>query len=209
MENVSRFQNRNADVDRRIQAFHEKAPEILMPEQAKVIKNFDRFNSANDLSPLTRRNYVKNLSWLAETIKKPFEKMTREDIETFIQEISKDNGATYIQNIKIQIKRFFRYLYNSEEFPEIVKWMVTKKSVRHKEATKKILTLEERKALLSSCKNQRDRALVTFLDQTGCRATECVLTRIGDVVPDTKADKMTLPCTRIYCPLPASGRHRQ
>ena len=38
--------------------------------------------------------------------------------------------------------------------------------------------------MLSVCKNQRDRAIIAILDQTGCRAEELRMTRIGDVVPD-------------------------
>ena len=117
--------------------------------------------------------------------------MTKRDIEIFIEEVNK-KGAGHAQQTKIRLKAFFRYLYNTDDFPDIVKWISTKKSTRHRKPRKKILTIEERKAPLNACKSQRDRALITFLDHTGCRAEECVMTTIGDIKPDKQGRFLTI-----------------
>ena len=47
-----------AGAERQIREFLKVAPKILLPEQAKVIEEYDRLNRANDKSPLTRRTYI-------------------------------------------------------------------------------------------------------------------------------------------------------
>lgn len=179
-------------VERCIKKFHEEDSKGLLPEQAKAILEFDRQNRVNDLSVLTRKNYITNLRRLAKAVKKGFDKMTKEDLEVFLDKVNKGSSPSTAQQVKIQIKRFFRFVYKTEEFPEVVKWISTRKSKRHREPVKKILSFEERRAMMNVCKNQRDRAVVAFLDNSGCRAEECVLTRIGDVEADESGRFMTI-----------------
>ena len=183
-------------VERFIKKFHEQGSAELLPEQAKLILEFDRENMVNDLSVLTRKNYIRSLKKLAQAAKKPFEEMTKQDLAVFVEGLNKTIGPSTTQAIKIQIKRFFKFVYKTDEYPDVVKWISTRRSQRHNEPGKKIITLEERKAILSTCENQRDRALLQFLDNTGCRAEEMLLTTIGDVDAEEHGRFMTITLGR-------------
>jgi integrase len=179
-----------------IERFCEVESKDILPEQARKIINFDRQNCSNDMAVTSRQKYIQVLSELAKVVKKPFEKMTVEDLQTYMDGINKKNNPTTVITKKIQIKRFFKFVYETEGFPDVVRWISTRKSKRYREPTKKILTTEERKALLNACKNQRDRAIITLLDQTGCRAAELVLTRIKDIQLDKSGKFMTITLGR-------------
>jgi site-specific recombinase XerD/RNA polymerase subunit RPABC4/transcription elongation factor Spt4 len=183
-------------VERFIKRFYECDSKQLLPQQAEAILAFDKEIMVNDLSLMTRRNYIRHLKKLAETIRKPFKEMTKEDLEFYMGKLNQEFSANTAQVIKIQIKRFFKFVYKTDEFPEVVKWISIKKSKRHREPTKKIITFEERKAMLTACKNQRDRALLQFLDNTGCRAEELLLTTIADIEPDEHGRYMTVTLGR-------------
>jgi integrase len=179
-----------------IERFRDIDSKEILPEQAKKIIEFDSQNCSNDMAITSRAKYVQVLKELANVVRKPFEKMTVEDLQTYIDGINKKNNPTTVITKKIQIKRFFKFVYGTEGFPDVVRWISTRKSKRYREPTKKILTTEERKALLNACKNQRDRAIITLLDQTGCRAAELVLTRIKDVQLDKSGKFMTITLGR-------------
>ena len=175
-----------------IKKFYEKESKKLLREQAKEIMRFDMQNSGNDYSVLTRKNYISVLRDLAKAVRKPFDKMTEQDLGTFFEKINSKYHANTAQQKKIQIKRFFKFIYGTDEYPKVVKWISTKKSKRHSEPKNKILSIKEKKALLDTCKNQRDRAIIAFLDHTGCRAEELTNTRIKDIVPDEKGRFLTI-----------------
>lgn len=192
MKNTSPRTNRERITERFIEKFYREESKKLLPEQVKAIKKFDRQNSGNDMSILTRKNYITVLKQLAGSIRKPFEKMTKEDLGIFLDKVNKAYHPTTAQQKKIQIKKFFKFVYNTEEFPEVVGWISIRKSQRHSEPSRKILSIDERKALLDACRNQRDRAILTFLDHTGCRADELTNTKIKDIQPDKNGRFMTI-----------------
>jgi len=183
---------RKLRIKKYVENFPLREAKVLLPEQIKVITDFDKQNSLNDISVTTRKNYLDTLKGLAKTIKKPFEKMTREDLEIFVDNINKRTSPSTAKQKKIQTRRFFKFVYDTDDYPDVVKWISTKKSKRHKESARKLLTLEERKAMLNACKSQRDRAIISFLDVTGCRAEELILTGINDVILDKRGQFMTI-----------------
>lgn len=195
-ENGRPLDRRRLSVDRSIKKFFEHDSKELLPEQVKAILEYDKENMVNDLSVLTRRNYIRSLKKLCETIRKPFEEMKKEDLEVFINKLNREISASTAQIIKIQIKRFFKFVYKTDEYPEVVKWISIRKSKRYREPAKKIISFEEKKAMLNACRNQRDRALLQFLDHTGCRAQELLFTTIGDVEPDENGRYMTITLGR-------------
>lgn len=164
-----------------LERFRVNDHKALLPSQANVLLAFDKENKLNDLSEITRKNYITMLSRFAKIVQKPFEQMTKNDIMDGIEEITKGFNPGSAQRFKINLKKFFKFIYSTDEYPEVVKWIKTNISKRHREPKNAILTYEERTKLLTSCKNQRDRAILTFLDQTGCRAQELVLTRNQDI----------------------------
>jgi len=80
------------------------------------------------------------------------------------------------------IKRFYKRLRKTEDdYPPEVKWMKTKGNNNHKILPEHLLTEDEVKKLAEACQNQRDRALILVLYETGCRVGEILTLRVGDV----------------------------
>lgn len=175
-----------------INRFYSEHIKKLLPVQTEKIVEFDRVNQANDLSELTRRAYLRELFFLAKKINKPFEEMTKEELMDFLSEMSGRLRPHTVWKTKRVFKTFFKFVYKTDECPDVVRWMKSGISNRHREATIKIITDEERKRLLQACKNQRDRAMLTFLDQTGCRASEMTMTRIGDISTSGNENYITI-----------------
>lgn len=192
MKKKFRFSNRLRTTERFIENFYSVESKDLLPEQVEAIRRFDMENNGNDYSVMTRKNYVTVLRDLAKTIRKPFEKMTKEDLGKFLDKINRTYSPTTAQQKKIQMKRFFKFVYGTDTFPEVVRWISTRKSKRHTEPKKKVLSIEERKAIMDACRNQRDRALIAFLDHSGCRAEEMTNTKIKDIEPDGSGQFITI-----------------
>lgn len=145
----------------------------LLPEQRTVLKKFDKESQVNDgLGTITRYNQIRLIVPLAKMVRKPFEKMTREDIESFLYSLT-DLSPSSIDLHKTYIKKFFKWLYRSDTFPEIVKW-IKKNNHRTAKLPEELLTREEIKAMVDAVCNPRDKAIISLLYESGCRLGEIV-----------------------------------
>ncbi len=154
----------------------------ILPAQREVMKRFDREAEKNNgLAPATRKGQIFTIFNLAKTIKKPFRDMTRQDIETFIYGLKLASGS--VDLYKSHVKKFFKWMDESDDYPDVVKWL---KLANHKKRKlpQDILTPAEVKALVDAADNPRDRALVSVLYESGCRLGEIVGLRQKDVEVD-------------------------
>jgi len=113
---------------------------------------------------------------------KGFKRANKDDIVRVVAEIEKENLSDRTKlNEKISLKRFYKWLNGDEEFPENVKWIKTTRSKGKRILPENLLTEEEVKKIAEAAMNQRDRALVLVLYETGCRIGEVLSLRIGNV----------------------------
>jgi site-specific recombinase XerD/ribosomal protein L40E len=78
------------------------------------------------------------------------------------------------------LKKFFRWLRGTEEYPKEVKW-IKPGNVKNNSLPEELLTDEEIKAMAAFAQNQRDKALVLVLYESGCRIGELLTLRIKHV----------------------------
>jgi integrase len=156
---------------------------ILLRENLKSIVDYIKFKMANGeakiLSAGIQANY---LIYFCKDVKKPFKDITREDIEKFFQDDEK--SERYKLNFRTLFKTFFRWFYHIEKedgYPDIVKWIKCK-SINGK--LPKILTTEEIGKMIEVCDNLRDRAIISVLYESGCRAGELLGLKIEGVTFD-------------------------
>lgn len=91
------------------------------------------------------------------------------------------------------IKRFYKWLRNvDDDYPVEVKWIRAKRNNNHKILPEHLLTEDEIKKLAETCQNQRDRALILVLYETGCRVGEILTLKVSDVQFDTHGAVMIL-----------------
>jgi site-specific recombinase XerD len=135
-----------------------------------------------------------------EECTKPFITITRSDLETYIADwvdrdsskikgksykdkgkaIKKKTSESYMNFIRSVIKYFFKWLYQTDEFPDCVKW-IKPKNIRRELDPKEILTEEEIFKLIRAADNKRDRALVHILYESGGRVSEIRNLNVQDV----------------------------
>lgn len=125
--------------------------------------------------------YLETLYNLAKMLPKPFHAATKEDIIDLLQQIeSKDYSDWTKRDFKIVIKRFYKWLRKTEDYPEEVKWIKTRVKNKHL-LPEQLLTEEEVKKLVASADNPRDKALILVLSESGCRIGEILTLRIRNV----------------------------
>lgn len=83
----------------------------LTKRQQETLAQFDHFNELEANCSLgTRKGYLDTLHKLGVNVRKPDEKMTREDLQTFIHAESRHHKEGTIQLFKQHLKRFFKWL---------------------------------------------------------------------------------------------------
>jgi integrase len=132
--------------------------------------------------PITAGRVANLLIYLADFVgEKNFKGIRRDDIEHFLERYNY-NSESYKATLKRVIKPFFRWLHGytvKQGYPEVVDWIYCgrKKNGRLPE----ILTMEEIKKMIDVCDNMRDRALVSMLYESGCRASELLDLKINSL----------------------------
>lgn len=147
-------------------------PELL-PENRELLKKWDRECEKNESAAgSTRAGQLYKLVPLAVYVKKHFKEMDREDIEEFIYSLEIQTST--LDQYKIFIKKFFKWLYKSETYPDVVKWI---KVANHRKRMlpDDILVPVEVKAMIEAADNPRDRAFVSVLYESAARIEEMVV----------------------------------
>lgn len=157
------------------------SPNIL-PEQRQVLTEYDRDAKLNrNDSPKTRQNRMILLVKLAEHVKKPFMEMTADDLKDFIysRQVSPASKDAY----KAIIQKFYKWHYNTDDKPDVVKWM-RKGSNTKKKLPDDLLSLDEIKDLINVSDNPRDAALIAIFYDAGGRLGEILGLKQKDVKTD-------------------------
>ena len=83
----------------------------LLKKQRDALSSFDRYNELEGKCGLyTRVSYLMTLNNLGVNVRKPYEKMTKEDIQKYFVTISKERTEGTINLQKAHVKRFFKFL---------------------------------------------------------------------------------------------------
>jgi len=174
--------------------------EKLTIEQRKVLIRFDRFNELEAGCALsTRLNYLVALHDIGVGVGKPFQEMTKEDLQTYFHEESKHHKEGTIKTRKARTKRFFTWMewmrVNKDKLdeekldikdtkpPYCVRW------IKHKRVGNALefedLPSEAEIVKIASCVEgrywQKNRALLLTLWETGASPIEILNLRIKDV----------------------------
>ena len=103
-------------------------------------------------------------------------------MERVVLSINKtDKAAISKGKIKLTIKGFYQWLYQSEEYPALVKWIKIDAS-RGTKLPEELLTEAEAVELVVACKSARDKAVIALLWDTGLRVGELLGLRVKDIV---------------------------
>jgi len=154
----------------------------ISTEIAKVISDFDRYNKVKGLTEITRFNQIQLLISFQSVVKKDFKKLTKKDIELYFAE--KEGSKYSIEITKVVIKKFMKWLYGGDDFPDCVKSLTYARNAYVFKKPEDMLNENEIKKLIDICDNLRDRAIISLFWDTGVRVGELVSLNVGNVTND-------------------------
>lgn len=161
--------------DRAVQRKIEKIQNSAIPKSnRKAILDFSEFCFSDGLSSRRVLKYLITLSTISNMLQKEFIKVTRTDIEQFVNKIERSAYAEWTKHdYRVALKKFFRWLRKTEDdYPPEVKWIHTTMRKNRTKLPEEILTLEEVEALVKAAMTTRDKAFIASLYESGCRISE-------------------------------------
>lgn len=93
---------------------------------------------------------------------------------------------------KIVVKRFFKWLRGTKNYPDEVEWIKTTIKEANTMIPEDLHTEEDINKLIDAAKHPRDKAMVAFLYESGCRVGELLSLKIKNVVFDELGAIVTL-----------------
>ncbi|HID73275.1 TPA: hypothetical protein EYP38_05010, partial [Candidatus Micrarchaeota archaeon] len=120
---------------------------------------------------------------LAVWIKKPFRKATKNDLVALIGDLEGQGYAEHTKyDYKIVLKLFYKWLLgNDEDTPAIIKWLRPKLKNDKNKLPEELLTEEEVLRMAEAAENERDKAFVLVLYESGCRIGEILSLQLKNV----------------------------
>jgi site-specific recombinase XerD len=152
-----------------------------------LIRKWGTYLLANNRTPQRVTKLSIELRKIAQLLKKDFESATRTDIEEIVTAINsmkmwgKNISPQTMRDYKITLKMFYKWLLgNDEESPVIVRWVKLNSKISEKQLNGRLITTEDIKQLLTICDNDRDRAFISLIWETGSRIGEMLNLKIKD-----------------------------
>lgn len=131
----------------------------------------------NGLTLGTKINHGYVLKSLAEFAGKPYKDVTKEELAEWLESLNGKSDNT-IRRYKASVKAFYKWLEGSDDYPDRVKWI---KYTIKKSLPKNVPCELEIKKLISAADHPRDKALIFALYESGCRVSEILGLKVGDI----------------------------
>ena len=165
----------------------------MIPQNRKLIQDFIRDcmlgktikgKSKKKIGPARCLKYIGILKNLSMWFGKPFDDLLQKDMEDLIQRLEADQilsvkNSPYSEASKVDIKKTIKKFWkwkdgDNKVYPDLVDWLDTCESVKDVPA----LTRNEIDIMIDSTSNNRDRALVMVLFDSGARVEELLNVRL-------------------------------
>src|SRR3989338_5763084 len=112
--------------------------------------------------------------------KKP-EEITKDDLIVFFDAIKGKRGERMIEQTKSSVKKFFKEFYQTEEYPDLVKWIKPTRKLKPAVTREMLITEEEIKRMVEVCDDPRDRAFIMMMSESACRLGELINIKLCDI----------------------------
>jgi integrase len=156
--------------------------QAISTQNRKDILSFIDYLGLENLSASRKIKYIRTLSTLSKLYGRDFTNANRSDIEELLKKILKaDNYRPHtIKDFKVALKRFFKWLRKSEDYPDEVRFL--KASVKQKERVNpdELFTLDEVEKIESVASKLQYRLMVRLFYFSGARPSELLNLRFGD-----------------------------
>lgn len=158
--------------------------ESLKREDKEDILNFKRQLVVDNISPGRVMKYLYTLKTISQMTDKPLRECVKEDLIGIVENIQRKDYTEWTKtDFKKILKIFFKWLRQTENYPNEVKWIKTNIK-NHKKLPSDLLTKEEVEKLANATDNIRDKAFVLTLFDSGARVGEFLPLKIKDIIFD-------------------------
>ena len=146
-----------------------------------------RFRDSCIMDGLSKPRIEKLMEILKSTafiFDKDFDTINRKDVERFVTLIQQREYSPWTkQSYKIILRKFYKWLKGTEDYPEEVKWVKTSinKNQLKLPTQEGLITEDDLKLLVKEARNIRDKAFISLLYESGCRISELLTLRIKNV----------------------------
>jgi integrase len=184
---VHDYKQRMERLERRIRSSIE-----LTDENKIAILDFQNHCFSEGMSEARVVKYMDTLYRIAKLIGKNFREVNKTDIQNFVKNIEMNRSYSdwTKHDYKVILKIFFRWLKQTEEYPEEVKWVKTAVKNSNHKLPEEMLTEDEVKRILEATEHPRDRAFIAVLYESGCRIGEILTLRLKHVQADKYGAKI-------------------
>lgn len=160
----------------------------------KAIANFVNYIGASGVTKHRQYFYMVRLRLVALRMREKFLDPSDQDLVNLINELQNAKsmrGEPYTSNtindFKVALKRFYRWQFrksnNKKDIDELLE-ALKKSGISSNGKSEKIITQAEERDMLAQCKNPRDKCYISLLYDSGCRISELLTLKIGDVQRD-------------------------
>ena len=149
----------------------------ISPRNKELIEKFCNDCFAQGIKAGRVQKYAYILRKVAEWLGKDFEKAAEDDLKRVVAMINTSSFTEWTKyDYKRSIKKFFRWLGREE----LISWLRCS-DVKNRKLPEEILTEEDIKKMIDAARTPRDRAVISVLYESGCRAGEFLSMRIKNV----------------------------
>jgi site-specific recombinase XerD len=155
---------------------------IIHPDNKQVIHDYHRDMVLSDISAAQQQKLTSHYKILAEHIGQTrFEDMEKEDLVDLVAWLyTRGTKESTITDYKQAIKQLWKWMNDGEE-PRETKWIRRSKNAYTKLLPHSLLTPRDVQRLIAECQNDRDRAFIAVLWETGARIGELIDLQVGDI----------------------------
>jgi integrase len=155
----------------------------ISEENKKLICKFKDFAFSFGITTGRVVRYMFDLRIMAQFLGKNFEDATKDDIVKLVGKLERSNrfSKSTVRDFKLTLRKFYKWLRNTDEFPEEVRWFKTHIRYDAIKNPEDMLTEEEVQKMINLCRDPRDKAFISTLYESGCRIGEILPLRINQV----------------------------
>jgi len=147
----------------------------IHPENKRLIQAYHRDMVLADISPAQQQKVLAHFKIITDHVgQTPFADLDKDDIVELVAWLyTRGTSASTVVDYKQAIKQFWKWM-NDGENPEETKWIRRGPLEQKRILPQSLLTPCDVQALVDACHNERDRAFIAVLWETGARIGELI-----------------------------------
>jgi len=159
----------------------EHSPKIH-PANKQLVQDYHRDMVLSDISVAQQQKLLSRYKILTEQVgQTKFEDLEKDDIRDLVAWLyTRGTTESTVKEYKQAIKQFWKWMNGGEE-PDETKWIRRGRNSYTSLLPQSLLTPQDVQNLIRECRNERDKAFVAVLWETGARIGELIDLKVRDI----------------------------